>query len=105
MEHADSVMARGVAEEVFPGGVLLVAKESRQLFCKAYGYADLFSKTPSCATHSAVPPTPISRVSASLIKLPSYPAMAFSSSPGPVAFLPNISVAPGALPVGVCLTK
>lgn len=46
MEHADSVMARGVAEEVFPGGVLLVAKESRQLFCKAYGYADLFSKTP-----------------------------------------------------------
>jgi len=46
MDQADTLMARGVAEGVFPGGVLLVSKESKQLFCKAYGCADIFSKTP-----------------------------------------------------------
>ena len=46
MSQADTFMARGVAEGVFPGGVLLVSKDGKQLFCKAYGCADIFSKTP-----------------------------------------------------------
>jgi len=46
MKQADALMASGVAEGVFPGGVLLVSKDSKQLFCKAYGQTDIFSKIP-----------------------------------------------------------
>jgi len=37
-------MREALLRHVFPGGVLLIAKEGRIRFCKAYGYANLFSK-------------------------------------------------------------
>ncbi len=46
MDQADELMAVGVERGVFPGGVLLVAAEGVTLFCKAYGWADIFSKIP-----------------------------------------------------------
>ncbi len=37
-------MKKGLSEKVFPGAVLLVAKKDSISFCKAYGYADIFSE-------------------------------------------------------------
>jgi CubicO group peptidase (beta-lactamase class C family) len=46
MESVDRLMKQAVAEEVFPGGVLLVAEKEEIVFFKAYGYAHLSSQTP-----------------------------------------------------------
>jgi len=46
MKQADALMSSGVAKGVFPGGVLLISKERKQLFCKAYGQSDIFFKMP-----------------------------------------------------------
>lgn len=39
-------MEEAVANEIFPGGVLLVAAADSVVFFEAYGYADIFSKRP-----------------------------------------------------------
>jgi CubicO group peptidase (beta-lactamase class C family) len=44
MKTADQLMQQAVTEDVFPGGVLLVSKNVRIVFCKAYGFADIFTK-------------------------------------------------------------
>jgi serine-type D-Ala-D-Ala carboxypeptidase len=41
---ADNVMQEGLARGVFPGAVLLVAREGEVVFRRAYGWADLFSR-------------------------------------------------------------
>lgn len=41
----DNLMMQGTSDNVFPGGVLLVSKEGSLLFFKAYGYANIFSKS------------------------------------------------------------
>jgi CubicO group peptidase (beta-lactamase class C family) len=46
MELVDRLMKQAVAEEIFPGGVLLVAEKEEILFFKAYGYAHLTDQTP-----------------------------------------------------------
>ena len=43
MQQVHELMQGAVAETVFPGGVLLVSKEDRVLFCRAYGKANIFS--------------------------------------------------------------
>jgi CubicO group peptidase (beta-lactamase class C family) len=40
----DNLMHAGLAGNVFPGAVLLVAREGEVLFHRAYGWADLFSR-------------------------------------------------------------
>lgn len=42
----DKLMTQGVSDAFFPGGVLLIAKNSRVCFQKAYGVTDLLSNTP-----------------------------------------------------------
>lgn len=44
MEQVDSLMKQALADNVFPGGVLLVSKEDSITFFEAYGYANIFSR-------------------------------------------------------------
>ena len=44
MKHVDKLMKEALSENVFPGSVLLIAKEDTILFHKAYGYANLFTR-------------------------------------------------------------
>jgi CubicO group peptidase (beta-lactamase class C family) len=44
MKTADQLMQQALTDNVFPGGVLLVARDDRIVFCEAYGYADIFTK-------------------------------------------------------------
>ncbi len=46
MKPVDNLMRRALSEKVFPGAVLLVAKENTPLFHKAYGVANLTAKRP-----------------------------------------------------------
>ncbi|MEW6076249.1 MAG: serine hydrolase domain-containing protein [Thermodesulfobacteriota bacterium] len=46
MKEARRLMEEGVARGVFPGGVLHVRRNRRDLFHEAYGQADLFSRQP-----------------------------------------------------------
>jgi len=43
MQQVHDMMKRAVAEKVFPGGVLLVSKDGRVLFSRAYGRSNVFS--------------------------------------------------------------
>jgi serine-type D-Ala-D-Ala carboxypeptidase len=44
MKHVDKLINEALSENVFPGSVLLVAKEDTILIEKAYGYANLFTR-------------------------------------------------------------
>jgi hypothetical protein len=44
MKHIDNRMRQALAENVFPGAVLLVAKDGTCLIHEAYGYANLRTK-------------------------------------------------------------
>ncbi len=44
MRDADHLMRQAVADNVFPGGVLLVSKEREIIFFEAYGFANIFTK-------------------------------------------------------------
>ncbi|MFQ5444866.1 MAG: serine hydrolase domain-containing protein, partial [Nitrospinales bacterium] len=44
MKSVDTLMTEALLRHVFPGGVLLIAKEGAIRFFKSYGYANLFSK-------------------------------------------------------------
>ena len=46
MESVDRLMRQATAEEIFPGGVLLVSKKGEILFFNAYGVAHLSSRAP-----------------------------------------------------------
>lgn len=46
MEPVDQLMRQAIAEEIFPGGVLLVSKEGKTVFLNAYGVAHLISRVP-----------------------------------------------------------
>lgn len=46
MKQVDQMMKEAITDEVFPGGVLLVAGLDSVVFFEAYGYADIFSKRP-----------------------------------------------------------
>jgi CubicO group peptidase (beta-lactamase class C family) len=46
-EPVNNLMQAAVAENIFPGGVLLVSKANTVAFFEAYGYADIFSKRPA----------------------------------------------------------
>lgn len=46
MESVDRLMKQALADQVFPGGVLLVSHNGQVTFHKAFGLADLRSKTP-----------------------------------------------------------
>lgn len=46
MDFVDSLMRQAIAEEIFPGGVLLVSKKGETLFFNAYGVAHLSSRVP-----------------------------------------------------------
>ena len=46
MEAVDRLMQQAIAEEIFPGGVLLVSKRGENLFFSAYGVAHLSSRAP-----------------------------------------------------------
>jgi len=46
MKQVDQMMKEAITDEVFPGGVLLVAAADSVVFFEAYGYADIFSKRP-----------------------------------------------------------
>ena len=46
MESVDRLMNEAIAEETFPGGVLLVSKEGETVFLNAYGVAHLSSRAP-----------------------------------------------------------
>jgi CubicO group peptidase (beta-lactamase class C family) len=46
MEPVDRLMKQAVAEEIFPGGVLLVSKKGETIFLNAYGVANLDSREP-----------------------------------------------------------
>lgn len=46
MKKVDQLMKEAITDEVFPGGVLLVAAADSVVFFEAYGYADIFSKHP-----------------------------------------------------------
>ena len=43
-EPVNSLMEEAVANDIFPGGVLLVAAADSVVFFEAYGYADIFAK-------------------------------------------------------------
>jgi CubicO group peptidase (beta-lactamase class C family) len=45
MQKVDRLMRQAVSENIFPGAVLLVSRENSICFFKAYGYANIFSKT------------------------------------------------------------
>ena len=44
MKTADLLMKQDISENVFPGAVLLVSRNERLVFLKAYGFADVFTK-------------------------------------------------------------
>lgn len=44
MEKADRLMRQAIADNVFPGGVLLVSRKNTVLFFEAYGLANIFSE-------------------------------------------------------------
>jgi len=46
MESVDRLMRKAIAEEIFPGSVLLVSKKGEPLFFNAYGVAHLSSRAP-----------------------------------------------------------
>jgi len=46
MQQVDTLMHKGISDKVFPGAVLLVSREDSILFIKAYGYANIFTKSP-----------------------------------------------------------
>lgn len=46
MKRVDKLMQQGVAEKIFPGGVLLVSQEGEVIFFNAYGFANLYSRAP-----------------------------------------------------------
>ena len=46
MKSVDRLMRQAVAEEIFPGGVLLVSKKEETVFFNAYGVANLDSRAP-----------------------------------------------------------
>jgi serine-type D-Ala-D-Ala carboxypeptidase len=46
MKRVDRLMQQAVEDRIFPGGVLLVARDNRIEFFEAYGCADLFSGAP-----------------------------------------------------------
>ncbi len=46
MESVDRLMKQAIAEEIFPGGVLLVSERGKTLFFNAYGVAHLSSQAP-----------------------------------------------------------
>jgi len=46
MESVDRLMRKAIAEEIFPGSVLLVSKKGEPLFFNAYGVAHLSSQAP-----------------------------------------------------------
>ncbi len=46
MKQVDQMMKEAITDEVFPGGVLLVAAADSVVFFEAYGYADIFAKHP-----------------------------------------------------------
>ena len=46
MEAADRLMRQAIAEEIFPGGGLLVSKDGETLFHEAYGVANLSTRAP-----------------------------------------------------------
>jgi len=46
MQNVDSLMMQAVANEIFPGGVLLVSKEAETVFFNAYGVTHLVSRVP-----------------------------------------------------------
>jgi CubicO group peptidase (beta-lactamase class C family) len=46
MEPVDRLMRQAIAEEIFPGGVLLVSKKGKTIFFSAYGVANLDSRAP-----------------------------------------------------------
>ena len=43
MKQVDSLMRYAISDKVFPGAVLLVARDDLIVFFEAYGYADIFS--------------------------------------------------------------
>ena len=43
-EQVDSLMRFAISDQVFPGAVILVAKDDLTVFFEAYGYANIFSK-------------------------------------------------------------
>ena len=44
MKQVDKLMQQAISDNVFPGGVLLVAEEDSVVFTAAYGQANIFSK-------------------------------------------------------------
>jgi CubicO group peptidase (beta-lactamase class C family) len=44
MKTADSLMQQAISDNVFPGAVLLVSRDERIVFHKAYGLADMFTE-------------------------------------------------------------
>ncbi len=46
MKQADNIMKQAVAENIFPGGVLLVSRKGAPVFFNAYGLADIYTKRP-----------------------------------------------------------
>jgi CubicO group peptidase (beta-lactamase class C family) len=46
LESVDRLMRQAVAEEIFPGGVLLASQKGEVVFLDAYGLANLSSRTP-----------------------------------------------------------
>jgi CubicO group peptidase (beta-lactamase class C family) len=44
MTDVDRLMRQAVADSVFPGGVILVSREHRVLFCRAYGQANRLTR-------------------------------------------------------------
>ena len=46
MQNVDSLMMQAVANEIFPGGVLLVSQKGETVFFNAYGVAHLVSRVP-----------------------------------------------------------
>ncbi|MBI5579125.1 MAG: serine hydrolase [Deltaproteobacteria bacterium] len=50
MADVDRLMQQAVADSVFPGGVILVSREHRVLFCRAYGHANRLTRRTMTAT-------------------------------------------------------
>lgn len=46
MDSIDALMKQGLADDVFPGGVLLVSVKGSIIFFNSYGYANIFSEKP-----------------------------------------------------------
>jgi CubicO group peptidase (beta-lactamase class C family) len=46
MEPVDNLMRQAIAEEIFPGGVLLISKDGETVFFNAYGVAHLIARAP-----------------------------------------------------------